>query len=155
MKWNRTIRVKWSVKRGFILGISLRKKTTFQGEEAEYAVLSVGTLSDFDEMEENPRSERVKVKFISLICFDVNIYSKLVSGECYSFAGKVGFGYGSTFFTIESVWQHGEDITKPEKTEEEGETPPSFIPQQEFLENLIDNLGYLSIRLIPPVRGIY
>lgn len=145
---NRTIRVKWSIKDCYVLSLDRRLRDGYSGEQEEYAVVKVGTLSDFDDITERSTPGRVKVKFITLMCFDARIFSRLTPGEDYSFSGKVGFGYGSTYFTIEKVFLFGEDMTTLAQEEVEGgegDSPPSPL-EQATVENMLNNLGYSLIR---------
>jgi hypothetical protein len=157
MRLSHTTRIKWSIKNCYVLSLERRTRLDQRNIEEEYAVIKVGTLSDFDDITENFIPSRIKVKFVTLMCFDKGIFSRLTAGENYSFSGKVGFGYGSTFFTIEKVFLFGEDITTLEQEEverEEGGSPPSPSGQA-TVENMVNNLGYSLIRCGLPVQGRY
>jgi hypothetical protein len=157
MKLSHTTRIKWSIKNCYVLSLERRIRIDRRNIEEEYAVIKVGTLSDFDDITENFIPSRIKVKFVTLMCFDEQVFARIRVGESYSFSGKVGFGYGSTFFTIEKVFLFGEDITtlKQEEVErEEGDSPPSPSGQA-TVENVLNNLGYSLIRCGLPVQGTY
>jgi hypothetical protein len=38
------------------------------------------------------------------MCFDKSLYNRLKEGEIYSLTGKVSFGYGSTYFTLDKAF---------------------------------------------------
>jgi hypothetical protein len=146
MKLKHTTRIQWSIKNCYVLSIDRRFRVDQRNEEEEYAVVKVGTLSDFDDITEKPTADRIRVKFVTLMCFDGKIFSRIQTGESYSFTGKVGFGYGSTFFTIEKVFLFGELITTVEQKEVEGEEgePPSPSLETSNRGEYVEQFGLFS-----------
>lgn len=124
--YKRQIRLKWTLKNVCVLSVDLRFKKNRLNQQEEYAVIGVGTVSDYDEIEDLEYRQSRKVKPITLMCFQQTIYGKVKEGTIYSFAGKVGFGYGNTYFTIEECFLPGGfPLAEAEDEDnEEGECPP-------------------------------
>lgn len=128
------IRIKWNVHNACVLGVDIRKKKNYLGNLEEYAVLQVGTITDFDELslEDNPSVQRVKP--ITLMCFIESIFKHIHEGRIYSFAGKVGFGYGNTYLVIMEAYLPGGfslNETDSEEEMEEGGYPSSSLEEGE------------------------
>jgi hypothetical protein len=121
------IRVSWKVPCICVLSVSKRERINLLGVKEEYAVIGIGTISDFDDLtlESFPRNRKVKV--LSLMCFIPSIYNNVHEGQMYVFKGKVGFGYGNTYLTVEEAClPNGFPLVQidEEYLEEEDDCPP-------------------------------
>ena len=89
--------------------ISKRVKTSDYKEPEEYAVLKAGLFDSFDNHALKFRAK--KRKAYTLICFDKEIFERLVEGEQFSFTGTISLDYGSCFFCVERAYdEFGFDI---------------------------------------------
>lgn len=124
--WKREIRVKWNIRNVCVLSIDKRFRENRLKQQEEYAVIGVGTITDFDEISDETHRGYRKVKPLILMCFSPSTYNLISEGNVYSFSGKVGFGYGNTYFTIEkALLPGGFPLEEKEREEEEeGESPP-------------------------------
>jgi hypothetical protein len=89
--------------------ISKRVKKSDYKESEEYAVLKVGLYDSFDGHALKFRAK--KQKAYTLMCFDKEIFERLVEGEQFTFTGTISLDYGSCYFCVERVYdEFGFDI---------------------------------------------
>lgn len=85
-----------------LIAISLRTKKNELKNPEEYAVLRVGLQDMFDGHALS--FKKPKRKEISLVCFDENVFRRLVEGNLFSFRGSIHLEYGATYFRVERAY---------------------------------------------------
>ena len=84
-----------------LITVSLRMKKNELKNPEEYAVLKVGVSDTFDGHAFS--FKKPKRKEVSLVCFDKNIFRRLVEGDVFRFSGTIHLEYGSTYFRVDRV----------------------------------------------------
>ena len=82
--------------------ISKRVKTSDYKEPEEYAILKVGLFDSFDGHALRFRAK--KHKAYTLMCFDKEIFERLIEGEQFTFTGTISLDYGSCYFCVERAY---------------------------------------------------
>jgi hypothetical protein len=92
----------FTAKRLELKSVSKRIKTSDYKEPEEYAILKVGLKDAFDGHALKFRAK--KHKAYTLICFDKEIFERLVEGDWFTFKGTISLDYGSCYYCVERVY---------------------------------------------------